>query len=170
MSATELNLFSFLKTLDITTKTKRHEPVFTVDEAKTVRIDMLGGHSKNLFVRDKKKRRALVMVCENRKVDLALLAERIGFGRISFSSANSLKDMLGVIPGAVTPFSLINAQVSNGSAAAITVVLDAALIAQSPLYFHPLHNEATTPIEPDDLLKFIRACGYDPITIDFGTT
>lgn len=165
---TEQELLAFLDSLSIDCTTYRHAPVFTVDEAQKERAHMPagGGHCKSLFVRDKKKRRALVMVDEDRRVDLKALSEKLGMGRLSFGSADSLKEMLGVIPGSVTPFALINAQVPKGEAPPMLVALDAAMMEKSPLYYHPLHNAATTAITPDDLVRFIRACGYEPITVD----
>ncbi|MFC4346730.1 prolyl-tRNA synthetase associated domain-containing protein [Kordiimonas lipolytica] len=164
----EDDLFAFLAGLGIETETYRHAPVFTVEEAQAERAHMPagGGHCKSLFVRDKKKRRALVMVDENRRVDLKALSGALSMGRLSFGSADSLMDMLGVIPGSVTPFALINARVEDGQEPPMLVALDAAMMAKSPLYYHPLHNAATTAISPDDLVRFIRACGYEPVTVD----
>jgi Ala-tRNA(Pro) deacylase len=167
--AAEAKLFSFLDELGIETTTVRHAPVFTVEEAQIARAStggMAGGHAKSLFIRDKKKRRALVMVEENTRVDLKSLAPKVALSRVSFGSSDSLKSMLGVIPGSVTPFALVNAQVAKGSDPTITVALDKNLMAKSPLWFHPLHNAATTAISPDDLRTFIQACGYEPIEVD----
>mgnify|MGYP003644363780 CR=1 FL=1 len=167
----EAPLFNFLETNGIQVSTVRHACVFTVSEAQRERGTMpdlfqQGGHCKSLFVRDKKKRRALVMVDENRRVDLKTLSDKIGLGRLSFGSASSLMEMLGVIPGSVTPFALINAQVAEGKSPPLTVALDKSMMQQSSLNYHPLHNAATTAITPDDLLKFIRACGYEPQIVD----
>jgi len=166
----ENKLFSFLDTLGIETVTHRHTPVFTVEEAQAVRAStgtpMDGGHAKSLFLRDKKKRRALVIVEENRQTDLKSLAPLIGLGRVSFGSPNSLQNMLGVTPGSVTPFALVNAQNPESGVPPFVIALDKKLMAQTPLWFHPLHNNATTAIAPDDLIKFIEACGYKPRVID----
>jgi len=166
----EEKLFDFLSALGISTETYQHTPVFTVEEAQAARSTvpggMAGGHAKSLFIRDKKKRRALVMVHEDRRVDLTSLAQLIGLNRVSFGSKNSLMDMLGVIPGSVTPFSLVNAQVKDGAAPQMIVALDKKLMAEDPLWFHPLHNAATTAIAGRDLINFIKACGYAPLVID----
>ena len=166
----EAKLFGFLANLGIKTETHRHEPVFTVEAAQACRQSvagaMAGGHAKSLFIRDKKKNRALVMVHEDRRVDLKALAAKIGLKRISFSSSDSLKDMLGVIPGSVTPFALVNARVTDKKEPPLIVALDQRLMAMSPLWFHPLHNGATTSIVPGDLVTFIKACGYDPSILD----
>ncbi len=168
----ETKLFDFLDRIEISTKTYRHKPVFTVEEAQLARDDaggMPGGHCKSLFVRDKKKRRALVMVDENRRVDLKSLSSLLGMGRLSFGSADSLKEMLGVIPGSVTPFALVNLQVLQDAEAPLIVALDKSMMEEELLNYHPLHNAATTAISPQDLLVFIRACGYEPLIVDLDT-
>lgn len=168
---TEADLLAFLSHLGITQETHYHSPVFTVDEARQVRNTMpesyrTGGHCKSLFVRDKKKRRALVMVDEDRRVDLKALSGALDMGRLSFCSAASLMDMLGVIPGSVTPFALINAQVAAGAEPHMRIALDAAMMQKAPLHYHPLHNGATTAVSPADLVRFIEACGYTPQIVD----
>jgi len=165
----EAPLFAFLQSCGIQTTTVRHPPVFTVAEAKKHHTNMPGGHCKSLFVRDKKKRRALIIVDENRRVDLKSLSGKIDMGRLSFSSADSLQRVLGITPGSVTPFALINLQVLRGEAPALSVVLDKKMMQQSLLYYHPLHNAATTAITPENLLIFIRACGYEPLIVDMDT-
>lgn len=170
----EAKLFAFLDELGIQTETCRHAPVFTVEEAQAARKSaadgMAGGHAKSLFIRDKKKRRALVMVSEETRVNLKALAETLGLSRVSFGSADSLKNMLGVNPGSVTPFALVNARVRVGDEQPMIVALDKALMTKSPLWFHPLHNGATTSILPDDLRQFIAACGYSPVDVDLKDT
>ena len=166
----EDTLFSFLDALGIKTQTLRHSPVFTVTEAQALRaangITMAGGHAKTLFLRDKKKRCALVVVDENRQTDLKSLAPKIGLGRVSFGSLDNLQKLLGVTPGSVTPFALVNAQTSEDNTPPIAVALDKSLMVQTTLWFHPLHNAATTAIAANDLIVFIRACGYEPLLID----
>lgn len=164
--ATETELFAFLDNQKIAHKTHRHSPVFTVEEAQSVRADMPGGHSKNLFVRDKKKSHALIVAAEDRKIDLKNLAEQTGMGRLSFASPDRLMIHLGVTPGAVTPFSLLNAfKRSSPDGPAIQVVLDEGLLMHQLVYFHPLHNGATTAVSPKGLIKFIRACGFEPLVL-----
>lgn len=165
----ETPLFKFLDTLGITHTTYRHPPVFTVEEAQKERAHMPpGGHSKNLFIRNKRKNFALVVAAEDRKIDLKSLGDTIGLGRPSFASAEHLQNYLGVQPGSVTPFALINANKNkpgNNSDATpeLTLALDKTLMANDILYFHPLHNGATTGITPASLLRFVSAVGYDPI-------
>jgi len=168
--ATETELFTFLDKCQIAYKTHRHSPVFTVEEAQSVRAGMPKetghGHSKNLFVRDKKKNHALIVAAEERNIDLKSMAEKIGMGRLSFASPDRLMAHLGVTPGAVTPFSLLNArQKPNTGGPEIQVVLDESLLKHSQVYFHPLHNAATTAVSPDGLIKFIKVCGFEPLII-----
>ncbi len=164
--ATETELFAFLDKQQITHKTHRHSPVFTVKEAQTVRAGMPGGHSKNLFVRDKKKNHALIVATEERKINLKCLADQIEMGRLSFASPDRLMTHLGVTPCAVSPFSLLNTLRQPGpDGPAIQVILDEGLLVHQLVYFHPLHNAATTAISPEGLIKFTRACGFEPFIL-----
>lgn len=157
MPATPKDLFERLKSLGIETVTHQHPPLFTVEESKALRGTMPGGHHKNLFLRDKKKATWLIVLPEDKDIDLKTLPERIGSARLSFGSADRLMEYLGVQPGAVTPFALI-----NDTACAVQVVLDADMLEISPLNYHPLVNSMTTAIAPDDLLRFIADCGHRP--------
>ncbi len=163
----EQALLAFLDTLGIAHTTYQHEPVFTVEEAQAARAHMPGGnshgHSKNLFVRDKKKNFALVVAEESAPIDLKALAGKIDMGRLSFASAERMARYLGVKPGSVTPFALLHAmKFPADDQPAIRVILDERLMAFDLIYFHPLHNSATTAIHPEDLVKFLRACGANP--------
>lgn len=161
--ATPEQLLARLAELGIPCRTVSHPPVFTVEEAKALRGELPGGHVKNLFLRDKKGAMWLVVAEEDRKIDLKALAERIGAGKVSFASPERLMQYLGVIPGAVTPFGLINDRNRE-----VRVVLDAGLLAHDPVNVHPLTNDRTTAIAPRDLLRFIEACGHKPEVIDLG--
>lgn len=154
-------LFERLRALDIAVTTVEHPPAFTVEEARALRGNLEGGHSKNLFLRDKKGKMWLVVCREDLAVDLKKLPDRIGAGRLSFGSADRLMRYLGVIPGAVTPFAVIN---DHGGA--VRVVVDRELLALRPLHFHPLDNARTTAIEPGDLLRFLEAEGHAPSIVD----
>ena len=100
---------------------------------------------------------------EDRHIDLKALAQRIGAGKVSFASPERLMRHLGVSPGSVTPFGLI-----NDKAVEVRVVIDASLLAHDPVNVHPLTNDRTTAISPRDLLRFIEACGHTPQVIDLG--
>jgi len=157
MPATPEDLFRRFDELGIETTTHRHAPLFTVEDSKALRGTLPGGHHKNLFLRDKKKRNFLLVVPEDKQIDLKALPGVIGSDRLSFGSAERLHQFLGVAPGAVTPFALI-----NDAAGAVTVILDEEMLSRDPLNYHPLDNAMTTAISPQDLLRFIRATGHEP--------
>jgi len=163
----EATLMAFLDDLGIATQTVRHPPFRTVADAQALRGDLPGGHAKTLLVRDKKGAMALCVVEETRRVDLKALARDLGLGRLSFASPERLAATLGVRPGAVTPFALIHRRDPVAGDAPLKVVLDRALLAESLLNFHPLHNCATTTISDRDLVRYIVACGYSPVGYDF---
>src|SRR5215472_4366524 len=104
----EARLYERFKELGIAWTTHSHAPVFTVEEARALRGSLPGGHTKNLFLKDKKDGFWLVVLRENLRVDLSALARQIGAPRFSFGSAERLEANLGVPAGAVTPFALIN--------------------------------------------------------------
>ncbi len=167
MEAGERKLFELLARLGIATRTHRHPPVFTVAEAKAVRGDLAGGHAKTLLLRDRRGHMVLAVVDEDRRLDLKGLARHLGLGRLSFAAPARLEETLGVRPGSVTPFALINRPRPAPDAAPLEVVLDRDLLEREPLHFHPLHNAATTAISARDLLRFIAHCGYQPKVLDF---
>ena len=154
-------LLERLAALGIETRTVAHEPLFTVEQSKALRGQLPGGHTKNLFLRNKKGRMWLVTCLEDRQVDLKALAAALEGGRFSFGSAERLMANLGVIPGAVTPFA-----VTNDAGGAVQMVLDKALLDHDPLNFHPLDNARTTAIAPGDLLRFLEAVGHPPLILD----
>lgn len=160
MPATESDLYARLAGLGITVETHRHAPVFTVAEAKTLRGRLPGAHTKNLFLKDKKARLWLVVALEDRVIDLKGLRQRIGAASLSFASAETLRERLGVEPGSVTPFALL-----NDADASVRVVLDAEMMTAEVINFHPLTNTATTAITPEGLLAFIRSCGHEPALV-----
>lgn len=157
MAASQQDLFAFLGGLGIETRTVRHPPLFTVEQSRALRGEIAGGHTKNLFLKDKKDALYLVVAEEDAELDLKSLHRRIGSARLSFGKADLLQETLGVAPGAVTPFAAI-----NDTAGRVTVILDAALMRHQTLNFHPLDNSATTAIGRDDLVRFLAATGHEP--------
>jgi Ala-tRNA(Pro) deacylase len=155
-------LMARLDGLGIRYEMHRHEPVFTVEEAKRLRGILPGAHIKNLFLRNKKGRMWLAVIDEDRKVDLGDLANRLGAGRFSFGSPDRLMAHLGVLPGAVTPLALINDRQHL-----VEPVLDRAVLGNGPVNCHPLTNDMTLALDPGDLLRFIEACGHHPQILDF---
>jgi Ala-tRNA(Pro) deacylase len=157
MAATRDALFERLNSLGIMTKTKDHAPVYTVEEARALRGDIPGGHCKNLFLKDDKGNIWMIVCLEEAQIDLKSAPAKIGSRRLSFGKAELLMEVLGVEPGSVTPFGLI-----NDTEQRVNVVLEAAMMAHDLLNFHPLQNTATTTISPADLVTFIRSCGHEP--------
>jgi len=160
--AAEARLAARLGAMGIAFTTRRHTPAFTVEEARTMRGDLPGGHAKNLFLKDKKDRLFLAVVEEGTAVDLKRLEKALGSARLSFGRAELMAEVLGVTPGSVTPFALINAPPGR-----LAVVIDAALLAQETVNFHPLRNDATTALSPQGLMAFLRGLGHQPMLFDF---
>jgi Ala-tRNA(Pro) deacylase len=147
--------------LGIVHRTVSHPPVFTVAEAAATRGELPGGHCKSLFLKGKKGGFWLAVMLEERRIDLNKLATRLGAPRFSFGAASDLEALLGVRPGSVTPFALVN-DVANR----VAPVLDREMLNINPLNYHPLVNDRTTAIAPADLLRFIAACGHQPRIVD----
>jgi Ala-tRNA(Pro) deacylase len=154
-------LFAFLDGLGIAHSTHEHAPVFTVAESVSLRDAIPGGHTKNLFVKDKKDQFFLLTVEEHAVVDLKTVHGLIGAAsKVSFGKAEKLMEYLGVIPGAVTAFGAINDMGNN-----VTFVLDADLMKEEVVNCHPLSNDATTSIASADLIRFMEATGHKPLVL-----
>ena len=164
MPASPDDLLAYLTKLDVETTTVDHPPLFTVEDSQALRGNIPGGHTKNLFLKDKKGRLFLLVLGEDAAVDLKRVHERIGAqGRVSFGSAELLEEVWGVKPGAVTPFGAINDRQGR-----VTVVLDEAMMRCERLNFHPLINTRTTGLKSADLVKFLRATGHEPMVVALG--
>lgn len=148
--------------LGIQVETWQHMPVFTVEEGRHIKEIIPGGHTKNLFLKDKKGEIWLIVAAESTRIDLKTLHRRLGCGRLSFGRPELLKEILGVAPGSVTPFALINDKDRR-----VKVGLDAAMLDYTLLNYHPLKNDKTTTIAAKDLLTFLESLGYQPVIIDF---
>lgn len=154
-------LLQRLEVLGIPFRIYHHEPVFTVAESSQIERDWPGVHCRNLFVRDKKETMYLVVAANETKIDMKKLADVIGAGRLSFGSAERLWNYLGVRPGSVCPYAIIN---DTGNA--VTVILDAHMMTGEIVNYHPLVNTMTIGVKPVDLIKFIRSCGHEPRIVD----
>jgi len=151
-------LFAALDALGIKHSTIKHPPLFTVEQSRELRGQIPGGHTKNLFLRDKKSELYLVVAEEDAEIDLKGLHRLLGAnGRFSFGSADLLREVWGVIPGAVTPFGAI-----NDTEGRVTVILDAPMMEHAVLNYHPLVNTMTTSIASEDLVKFLESTGHVP--------
>lgn len=158
MPSTPTDLFAFLDRLEIPHSTVSHPPLFTVEQSRELRGIIPGGHTKNLFLKDKGGAYYLVVASEDAMIDLKGLHRRLGArGRFSFGSAGALQALLGVEPGSVTPFAAIN-DIDHK----VTIVLDSAMMVHEVLNYHPLVNSMTTSISRAGLVKFLTACGHTP--------
>ena len=158
MPQTPDQLFAFLDQLGIAHSTVTHPPLFTVEQSRALRGQIPGGHTKNLFLRDKKNNVYLVTAEEDAEIDLKGLHRVLGAsGRFSFGSAELMMELLGVAPGSVTPLGVL-----HDTQGRINVVLDAALMEHDTINCHPLVNTMTTSLKRDDLVKFLEATGHSP--------
>ncbi|MFZ4805947.1 MAG: prolyl-tRNA synthetase associated domain-containing protein [Hyphomicrobiaceae bacterium] len=156
-------LMARLAGMGIETHTIEHQAVFTVAESEQLERELPGGHTKNLFLKDAKDRLFLLVAESHTRVDLKALPGLIGSARLSFGKPDLLLEVLGVSPGSVTAFAVV-----NDRAARVSVLIDKALMKHARINCHPLVNTATTNIARDDLLGFIRATGHEPRIVDVG--
>ena len=161
MPASPEDLTAFLAEIGVSTRTVSHPPLFTVGQSRALRGEIAGAHTKNLFLKDKKGALYLIVAEESAAIDLKRLPTRIGAaGRLSFGKPEELHETLGIAPGAVSVFGLINDLDRR-----VSVVLDAGLMASETVNCHPLVNTATTSIGADDLLIFVKATGHQPLIL-----
>ena len=162
MPASQADLFALLDAHGIPHQTLEHPAVFRVDEGHDIKAALPGGHTKNLFLKDGKGQIWLICALDETRVDLKRLPDVIGAARLSFGSAELMQEILGVTPGSVTLFALI-----NDTEHRVKLVLDAALLEPEPINFHPLTNTATTAISQDGLRRFLKALDITAQVVDF---
>ena len=155
LPTTPETLLLLLDRLQIAYVVYRHPPLRTVEDSKAHRDNMPGLHVKNLFLRDRKKQNFLLVLEEDRQIDMKSLNKKIGCDRLSFGSAERLFEMLGVRPGAVSPLTLINDPDQK-----VNLVLDNALHTNEMVYAHPLVNDMTLGIEGSHLQQFFAYTGH----------
>lgn len=155
MPASRADLIARLDHLSIAHQTFDHPPVFTVEEADAATAHVPGLHVKNLFLKDKRGDLYLATVAADRRVDLKRLQVLLGAGRLSFGKPDLLMAVLGVTPGSVTPFALI-----NDTEGRVRFALDRAVLASPTMNAHPLFNDASTVIASADLLRFADSTGH----------
>ena len=129
-----------------------HPPLRTVEESKALRGEIHGGHTKNLFLRDKKKKNYLITVNETQKIDLKFLESELSTGRLSFGSPERLLQFLGVKPGAVSPLALLNDKHND-----VSFFIDHNLLSEKIFNFHPLVNHLTVSIKVTDFKVFLKS-------------
>lgn len=161
MPATREDLLALLDRLGVAHTTYDHIPVYTVEEGNQVWHTIPGRHCKNLFLKDGKGKLWLVTAPSDRAIDLKTLPDRIGSKRLSFGKPELLMEVLGVAPGSVTPFSLV-----NDTERRCTVVFDAEMMAEPLCGYHPLDNAATTVIHPDGLRALVAHTGHEMHVVD----
>ncbi len=159
---TKAMILDYLQKLNIPTQTIEHEPLFTCDQAPEVTASIPAEQCKNLFLKDSKKRLWLVVACADTQINLKELRKTLQAPELRFAQAELLQQHLGVLPGSVTPFGII-----NDAQHQVNVIVDQHLFTHKALGFHPLQNDATTVINPDDLMKFFASLGVSAQIIDF---
>ncbi len=158
MPASRQDLLDLLSKLDIQSTTVDHEAVFTVEESAKIKQDIPGGHTKNLFLKDKKGCFFLIVAEGSARIKLNSVHGLIGAsGRVSFGKPEALMKLLGVKPGSVTAFAPINDTENQ-----VKVVIDEPLLRYDHINCHPLTNEATTTISREDLLRFLDHINHAP--------
>jgi Ala-tRNA(Pro) deacylase len=157
------DLFAFFDSLGIEHSTISHPPIFTVEDGLHWHDKIPGLHGKNLFLKDKKDKLWLVVMPALKRADLNRLEKRIGAARLSFGKPELLLEVLGLTPGSVTPFGLLNDTQNR-----VTLILDEDIPKSEWVNFHPLHNAASTVIRSADLLRFFRAVAHEPMLVDCG--
>lgn len=155
-------LYTLLDQLELTHHTEEHRAVFTVADGTDVKARLPGGHSKNLFLKDKSGSFVLISALGSTEIRLNQLHKRIGTKRLSFGKPDALLDLLGVVPGSVTVFSVLNDTENK-----VRLILDKALFNHDAVWFHPMRNTASTRIAPQDIVTFAEATGHTPTLIDF---
>lgn len=154
-------LFDMFKDYQIKYDLYTHAPLFTAEDSSKLHIKIKGADSKNLFLRDKKKKYFLVSVLDGKRVDLKVLSRNFGAGHFSFGNADELSAMLGVIPGSVTPYGLVNDRNQQ-----VTFLLDKDLLQDEFVNFHPLRNDMTVSVKPSQFLHFLEKIGRNLQVID----
>ena len=154
-------LLGMLKGLGIDFKIYNHPPIFTVAEGAHLKESIPGTHCRNLFLCDKKKAMTLVVAANETKVDLKAPEAKLGCARLSFGSPDRLWKYLGIFPGAVCPFALVNDKNRE-----VGLVLDAYMMRAETVCYHPLDNAQTIALSPFDLLKFFVHTGHSPKILD----
>ncbi|MCK5312406.1 MAG: prolyl-tRNA synthetase associated domain-containing protein [Desulfobacteraceae bacterium] len=156
MLKTQKELLDVLTQIGIEYTNHEHPAVFTVEEADLQHEGIDGVHSKNLFFKDKKKKLFLVVTLSDKPIVIKEVAKKIGAKSPSFGKPDLLAQVLGVIPGAVTPFAIVNDETHD-----VKVILDEEMMENELLNFHPLENTATTTINSKDLVKFLEHCDQE---------
>lgn len=156
------DLWSFLDENNIAHKTLNHAPIFTVEDGAELKAKMVGANTKNLFLKDKSGAYFLICAQSDTQIKINKLHSHLGCKRLSFGKAEDLQTLLGVMPGSVTLFSVINDTDNK-----VSLILDKALLGHDIVNFHPLRNDATTAITSADMVRFADIANHPPLILDF---
>lgn len=158
---TPIELFNLLKELEISFEHYKHEPINNVADGIKYGGNIKGTHCKNLFIKDIKDNFYLVITLDKKRIGLKELATRINSKRLSFAAPELLKKYLGVEPGCVTPFGLLNDMEKK-----VRVIIDEDILREEEVCFHPLVNSETIIIKSKDMFRFIDHCGHEKTMIN----
>jgi len=163
-AATPDDVLAQLGALGMEQQTYVHQPLYTVEEAKTVEFEDSGAHTKNLFLRNKKGRMFLLVVEQNHKVDLRGLKDKLQFpgGQFAFASTDRLGRFLGVVPGSVSPLAIIN---DHGGA--VQVMFEKSILDNEWIFLHPCRNTHSTRMRTQDLLRLLEHWKHPAMQLDF---
>lgn len=165
LPTTPEDLLAYLDRLGIAYSLHIHAPIFTVAEGEPLKKAIPGLHCRNLFLRDKKENMFLVVAANETAIDLTKLPVLLGCGRLSFGSPDRLWRHLGIRPGSVCPYTILNDPQHK-----VRLVLDAAMMRAEIVNYHPLDNAMTIGHSPADLLKFVESTGRVPFVLDLAQT
>ena len=157
----KINLLEYLNKSNIIFSEHKHEPLFTVEQSKKLRGLIKGAHTKNLFLKDKKKKFFLLSCLEDKKIDLKKLKKIFEENNLSFASNLQLKDTLGLEPGSVSPFGLI-----NDTYKITRFYLDKDILKKNCVNFHPLINNSTISLEVRSFIDFIKKINVELHLLD----
>ena len=155
-------LYACFDRLGIAHQTEEHAAVFTVEEGADIKARLPGGHTKNLFLKDKTGNYVLISALSSTQIRLNQLHKQIGTKRLSFGKPEALKDLLGVVPGSVTVFSVL-----NDTKGEVRLILDKALFDHEHVWFHPMRNTASTRVLSEDLVRFAEGVKHPAMIMDF---
>lgn len=161
LPTTPAHLLGIFDAVGISYEIHHHEPIFRVEQGLHLKASIPGLHCRNLFLCDKKKTMFLVVVANDTAIDLKKLSDLLGTGRFSFGSPDRLFKYLGIYPGAVCPFTVINDKNHE-----VNVILDGYMMKADIVNYHPLDNAQTVSLSPADLLRFFEHTGHKPKILD----
>jgi len=148
-------LFDLFETLGIEFKNFEHQPAYTFDEMYEFTNKIPGAHNKNLLLHSPLRGLVMIVMLGHDKLDLKACYETLEIAKSSFAKPEIMEEVLGITPGSVTPFALVNDKDHK-----IEVFLDEDMMSRDLLNYHPLRNDMTTTIKSKDLIKFLKHTGH----------